>query len=216
MNTIKTHPRLFASFLIGLSVVLMAPYLGITSKVTQALVGYDVGAFIFIIWALSMMSKCGPHEIRKRALSQNDGQSTVLILVGLAIIFSTGAIFFDLSAVKDVVGAEKYERLILSVSTIVLSWFFTNVSFTLHYAHDYFFEVQNNRDGGLVFLPASEEPDYFDFLYFAFTLGATAQTADVALASKKMRRTCIIHSILAFFFNTTLVALTINIASGLI
>ncbi len=163
-----------------------------------------------------MMSKCGPHEIRKRALSQNDGQSTVLILVGLAIIFSTGAIFFDLSAVKDVVGAEKYERLILSVSTIVLSWFFTNVSFTLHYAHDYFFEVQNNRDGGLVFLPASEEPDYFDFLYFAFTLGATAQTADVALASKKMRRTCIIHSILAFFFNTTLVALTINIASGLI
>ena len=216
MNTIRNHPRLFISFLIGLSIVLLAPYLGITSKVTQALVGYDVGAFIFIFWALSIMSKCGPVEIRKRALSQNDGQLTVLVLVALAIVFSTGAIFFDLSSVKDVVGAEKYQRLILSISTIVLSWFFTNVSFTLHYAHDYFFEIQSNRDGGLVFLPANEEPDYFDFLYFAFILGATAQTADVAISSKKMRRTCTVHSILAFFFNTTLVALTINLASGVI
>jgi len=87
--------------------------------------------------------------------------------------------------------------------------------FTQHYAHDYYLSKHLGRNAGLHF-PGGEEPDYGDFLYFASVIGTSAQTADVSFTSRAMRRIGTIHCILAFFFNTTLIALTINIASGLL
>jgi uncharacterized membrane protein len=84
----------------------------------------------------------------------------------------------------------------------------------LHYAHDYYVCVFHGEPGGLEF-PGGHMPDYGDFLYFASVIGTSGQTADVSFTSRKMRRTGMIHCVLAFFFNTTVVALTINIASGL-
>jgi uncharacterized membrane protein len=154
--------------------------------------------------------------MQKRALTQDDGKVVVLALVVLTLVFSICAIFAELASVKHLQGSAKYESLLLALTTIMASWFFTNIVFALHYAHDYYYDLQNGQAGGLVFLPQSEAPAYLDFLYFSFILGATAQTADVTLCSKKMRRTCTLHSILAFFFNTTLLALTVNMASGLL
>lgn len=196
--------------------LLALPYFGITNKISQAIIGYDTAILIYMVWALSLMAKSGKEEIQQRALTQNDGKFAVLILVFMALLFSMIAIFVDLSSVKNLIGREKYERLIMSVITIVLSWCFLQVAFSLHYAHDYFYETQHRRAGGLIFLPANESPDYFDFLYFSIVLGATAQTADVTLSSKNMRRTCLFHSMIAFFFNTTLLAITINMASGIL
>jgi uncharacterized membrane protein len=86
--------------------------------------------------------------------------------------------------------------------------------FALHYAHDFYMTDQHGTHGGLEF-PGEPAPDYADFLYFACIIGTSAQTADVSFTSRKMRRNGIVHCVLAFFFNTTLLALTINIASGL-
>jgi uncharacterized membrane protein len=210
------HPRLYVSIGVGLCAALLGSSLGITSEMTQAIVGYDVGAIVYIFWACRLMYVSSLSRMRARALTEDDGKIVVLCLVIIALLFSTCAIFAELASVKDLKGLEKYESLLLALTTILASWFFTNIVFALHYAHDYYFDLQRGLPGGLIFLPLNEDPSYFDFLYFSFVLGATAQTADVTLCSKKMRRTVTLHSILAFFFNTTLLALTVNMASGLL
>ena len=103
----------------------------------------------------------------------------------------------------------------LAVMTIISSWLFIQVMFALHYAHDFYVAKERSNSGGLEF-PGSASPDYSDFLYFACVIGTSGQTADVSFISKAMRKVGLIHCVLAFFFNTTLLALTINIASGLI
>lgn len=212
---VSHHPRLYVSIGLGICGAIIASQLGITSKLTQAIVGYDVGAFIYIFWAGHLMYTSTFNKMRARALAEDDGKFAALCLVILALLFSTSAIFAELGVVKNLQGAEKYESISLALTTIVASWFFTNIVFAIHYAHDYYFDLQQGLDGGLIFLPLNEDPSYLDFLYFSFILGATAQTADITLASKKMRRTVTLHSILAFFFNTTLLALAVKMASGL-
>lgn len=215
IRVLRHHPRLYISIGIGCLFSWLASNFGVNSKLTQALIGYDLGAIIYIILASYMMASSTAQQMRKRALNQDDGKVFTLLLIVAALIFTICAIATNLANVKNLHGSEKVEILSLAILTIVASWFFTNIVFALHYAHDYYFEVQNKKAGGLIFLPLDEEPNYFDFLYFSFIIGATAQTADVNLASKKMRRSCTLHCILAFFFNTTLLALTINIAAGI-
>lgn len=210
------HPRLYVSIGLGLCTALIGSQLGINSKLTQAIVGYDVGALTYIFWAGGLIYSSTIHKMRARALTEDDGKLVVLTLVILALLFSMYAIFADLASVKYLQGAEKMESLLLALVTIVASWFFTHIVFALHYAHDYYFDLQSGRSGGLIILPSEEDPTYLDFLYFSFVIGATAQTADISICSKKMRRTVTLHSILSFIFNTVLLALTINMASGLL
>jgi len=216
VRIVSQHYRLYVSIAIGLTSALVSSEVGVKSKVTQSIVSYDLGTIVYICWAFYLMYKSTLQEIRSRALKQDDGKVIVLILAVIAIIFATWAIFADLGSVKHLDGTEKYGSLVLALTTIVASWFFTATIFALHYAHDYYFQVQHGKDGGLIFLPVGEDPSYWDFMYFSFILSATAQTADVTLASTQMRRTCTLHSILAFFFNTSLLALAVNMASGLV
>ncbi len=212
----KNHIRLFLALAAGIAVAGVAPMFGVETLVSRSIVGYDFAAVIYIICAAILMSESTKAKMLKRSSMHDDGKWVVLGLVVMALIFSTSVIFADLALVKNLQGSEKYVRLILSFFTIILSWFFTNLVFTLHYAHDYYVDVQNGKGGGLIFLPEDQPPLYIDFMYFAFVLGATAQTADVCLSSRKMRKTCLLHSILSFFFNTTLIAITINMTSSVL
>ena len=138
----------------------------------------------------------------------------VLTLVVIAALMSIGAIVAELAVVKDMHGALRYAHIALAVLTILSSWAFTQLMFALHYAHDYYGAELRGNSGGLEF-PGGHAPDYGDFLYFACVIGTSGQTADVSFTCRGMRRTGTVHCVLAFFFNTTLIALTINIASGL-
>lgn len=138
----------------------------------------------------------------------------MLVFVVTAALMCVGAIVAQLAVVKDLHGTLRYAHIALAALTIVTSWAFTQVMFALHYAHDYYATEIHGEHGGLDF-PGGHPPDYGDFLYFASVIGTSGQTADVSFTSRKMRRTGMVHCVLAFFFNTTLVALTINIASGL-
>jgi uncharacterized membrane protein len=109
----------------------------------------------------------------------------------------------------------RYAHIGLAAMTLVSSWAFTQLMFAQHYAHDYYAAEAKGCDGGLEF-PGRHAPDYGDFIYFACVIGTSGQTADVSFTSRSMRRTGGVHCVLAFFFNTTLLALTINIASGLL
>ena len=215
IRLIITRPRLFGSILVGILVALLMPNSLASHKITRIILGWNVGTWLYLVLAARMIFWTSHEKMRARALLQNDGKYFVLLMVIVASIVSIGAIFAELSVVKDMHGMLRSAHVALAVMTIISSWLFIQVMFALHYAHDFYVAKERSNSGGLEF-PGSASPDYSDFLYFACVIGTSGQTADVSFISKAMRKVGLIHCVLAFFFNTTLLALTINIASGLI
>ena len=215
IRLIMARPRLFICFLAGLGTVLFLPPAVAQQAVTRLIIAWNVGACLYLVLAARMMFWSSHERMRTRALLHDDGRLTVLALVVTAAIMSLGAIVAQLAVVKDMHGSLRYAHMALAALTILSSWAFTQVMFALHYAHDFYAAELRGNSGGLDF-PGGHAPDYGDFLYFACVIGTSGQTADVSFTSRTMRRTGLVHCVLAFFFNTTLVALTINIASGLL
>ena len=153
--------------------------------------------------------------MRQRAHIEDEGRFVVLAGVILATSACVAAIFLELAGIRDLAMPLKTGRIGLAALTIVSAWAFVHLMFALHYAHDFCQDKSRGGNGGLQF-PGEHEPDYGDFLYFAAVIGTSGQTADVAFASRPMRRLGLLHCLLAYAFNTTLLALTINIAAGLL
>jgi len=200
--------------LVGLLVSVFLPQSLALHEITRAIIGWNVGAWLYLMLAAQMMFWTTHEKMHSLAIAQDDGKYVVLGMVVFASIISLGAIVAELAVVKEMHGTLRYAHIMLAVLTILSSWAFTQVMFALHYAHDFYVAKERGNSGGLEF-PGMNAPDYSDFLYFACVIGTSGQTADVSLTSRAMRRTGLVHCVLAFFFNTTLVALTINIASGL-
>ena len=139
-------------------------------------------------------------------------------MIILAAAFSVAAVGVELSTAKGAHGLEKAWRVALAFGTVAASWFMVHLIFALHYAHEYYAPeeppVAGKVAGGLSF-PGGEAPDYWDFLHFSTVIGVAAQTADIAFTSKPLRRIGTIHGIVAFTFNTVVLALTINLLAGL-
>ena len=214
IRLVLARPRLLICFLIGLATSLVLPESLAQQTITRSIIGWNVGAGLYLLLATRLMFWSTHERMRTRALQQDEGRILVLVLVITAALMCIGAIVAELAVVKDLKGTLRYAHIALAALTIATSWAFTQVMFALHYAHDYYVTEVHGEHGGLDF-PGGHPPDYGDFLYFASVIGTSGQTADVSFTNRKMRRTGMVHCILAFFFNTTLVALTINIASGL-
>lgn len=211
---VLARPRLVLSGLVGMLVAAFIPHRVSDQEVTRLLLGWNTGAILYLVLAARMMIRSSHDRMRFRAQIQDEGRIVVLSLVVLAAVASLAAIVAELATAKDMHGMVRYAHIGLAALTIFTSWFFTQVMFAIHYAHDYFRALARHGIKGLQF-PGDETPDYGDFFYCACIIGTSGQTADVSFVSKPMRRVALVHSVLAFFFNTTLVALTINIASGL-
>jgi uncharacterized membrane protein len=139
-----------------------------------------------------------------------------VILVAIGSSFATIAGL--LGEAKAASQAVKWLYLALAASTTLVSWAVTQIVFTLHYAHEYYrpsAPAAADLKRGLDF-PGESNPDYWDFLYFATSIGATSQTSDVAVRSRVLRRLVTLHCTLSFFFNAAVLALMINLAAGLI
>lgn len=209
------HLRLLSCVVIGVATTLLLPASAAMQTITKIIIGWNVGACLYLILAARIMFRSSHEKMRARALQQDEGRFLVLAFVVMAALMCIGAIVAELAVVvKELQGTPRYAHMALVGLTIVSSWAFTQVMFALHYAHDYYITEYRGEHGGLVF-PGGQAPDYGDFLYFASVIGTSGQTADVSFTSRKMRRTGTLHCVLAFFFNTTLVALSINISSGL-
>jgi uncharacterized membrane protein len=135
-----------------------------------------------------------------------------LALTLFAAVASVGALVAELSAAK---GHGGIARAGLAAGTVILSWLFVQVVFAMHYAHLYYLSQGDSHRGGLDFGYGDEEPDYWDFAHFAIVIGATSQTADIVFKSRAMRRVGTVHSVVAFGFNTAILATMINLAAGL-
>jgi len=180
---------------------------------TKLLVGWDIGVGLYLVLAFSLMARSDAHRIRRRAANQDEGGMIILVLTVAAAIASLAAIFAELGTVEGT--KREAGQLILATATVVLSWALIHSIFALHYAHEFYGEGRDHKFGGMAF-PDDQEPDYWDFTYFAFTIGMCAQVSDVTVSSKSIRRTVLSHSVISFLFNAALLALTVNIAASAI
>ncbi len=209
------RPRLAASVMAGIVAALLLPRWLALHDVTRMIIGWNVTTCLYLVLGSWMMLRSSDEQIHRRARVQDDGKLVILSLVIMASIVGLTAVVLELAVIKDMHGRLKYAHIALAALTIVSSWAFTHVMFALHYAHDYYVARAKHLSGGLDF-PNEDKPDYGDFVYFAFVIGTSGQTADVSFTSKNMRRIGLVHCVLAFIFNTTVLALTINIAASLI
>ncbi len=213
VRIVMARPRLFTSAAIGLAV-----FLGLLlvdwRMPTRLLAGWDVCAALYLALVLRLAAQSDHSHIRRRARLQDEGQIAMLVLTAIAAFASLGAIFALLGSSGG--GTRQPIELAFATLTIVLSWGFTHTMFALHYAHEYY--TENGGKGGGMSFPDGEsiEPDYWDFLYFAFVIGMCAQVSDVTVSCRPIRRTVFAHSIISFVFNAALLALTVNIAASAI
>jgi uncharacterized membrane protein len=218
LRIVEARPRLFICLAIGVVVTLIQPH--DWQQATRLLVAWNCAVILYLVLGARMMMQADNLSIRRRAQLTDDGKYAFLALSIFAAIASFAAIVFELSGAKDLTSSDKAAHTALVATTIVSSWFFVHLTFTLHYAHEYFADELRTPDptdvrGGLIF-PGTKDPHYLDFLYFSYIIGVASQTADVATSSHTMRALALVHGIVSFFFNTTILALTINNAAGLL
>jgi len=208
VRVVYARPRTFISVLIGIIAFFLLP--GSLRLVTRLLIGWDSFIALYLVLVYIMMFRCGLAHIRRNAVLQDDGRFLILLVTALGAFASIAAILFELGGShRGVVD------LTLATSTIALSWAAVHTAFALHYAHDYY---RGAKPGGLQFPSGDqhEHADYWDFVYFSFVIGMTAQVSDVGITDKTIRRTATVHGIISFVFNTALVALMVNIAASAI
>jgi uncharacterized membrane protein len=208
VRVVYARPRTFISIAIGIAAFFLLP--GSLRLVTRLLMSWDIFVTSYLVLAYIMVFRCGLAHIRRNAVLQDDGRFLILLVTALGAFASIAAIVFELGAAR-----RSSPQLTLATVTIALSWALVHTTFALHYAHDYY---RGAKAGGLQFPSgnASENPDYWDFVYFSFVIGMTAQVSDVGITDKTIRRTATAHGIISFVFNTALLALTVNIAASAI
>jgi uncharacterized membrane protein len=215
-HAVLSHMRLLAAVALGLAVAVLVPDALMPHAITRLLVAWNVGTCAYLALVALMCVQSSPDTIRRRARVQAESRTITLLLVVLAAAAGLVAIFAQLATVKSLTGADKTAHLALAGLTILSSWAITHTMFALLYAHDYYEAASRSQPVGLLFPGAdSATPDYGDFLYCAFIIGTSGQTADVSFTSQPMRRLGLVHSVLSFLFNTTVLATTINITASL-
>jgi len=208
VRVVYARPRTFIAIAIGIVAFFLLP--GSLRLVTRLLIGWDIFVSFYLVLAYIMMFRCGLAHIRRNAVLQDDGRFLILLVTALGAFASIAAIVFELGA-----SHRGPVELTLATATIALSWVAVHTAFALHYAHDYY---RGSKPGGLQF-PSGDEhdhADYWDFVYFSFVIGMTAQVSDVGITDKMIRRTATVHGIISFVYNTALVALMVNIAASAI
>jgi len=208
---VRVRPRLATATSVGLAAALFLP--ASLSGPTRALLAWDGAVGLYLALAWFMMLRGNVERMRWRARLQDDGAVAVLGLTVAAGVASLAAIVLELVGVKNYPPSEETLHLALAGLTILFSWCFIHTAFALHYAHEFY--AERGRDRPCLEFPGGGSPDYVDFLYFSFVIGTTSQTADVSISSRSLRRLALLHGVVAFFFNTTLLALTVNIAASL-
>ena len=195
-----------ARFVLFVVLAIVGVYAGITFFGWRhgTMVGFDLAALVFLLSCVPLLNDRS-DEMRELA-RRNDANRAMLLVISVAVSL---AVLVAVAAELSQKGALKPLSILLVVATLALAWIFSNTIYALHYAHIAYGD-ERGRCLGLDF-PGTPEPDYWDFVYFAFTCGMAFATSDVQVTSKRMRRLVTVHSLAAFAFNIGVLAFTINV-----
>ncbi|GGE88467.1 DUF1345 domain-containing protein [Massilia psychrophila] len=213
LHTFFTNrPHLSMAIAFGALVASFNP--GNQEMMTRALIAWNAAVWSYLIGMMWVIKRADHRKVRDVADKQDENAGLVLAVLLVAALFSLSAIFSELAALAEAKGAERAGRYALTVLTLFGSWLLVGVLFCFHYAHMYYRNASKTLP--LKFPNDEKEPNYWDFLYFSFTISVAVQTSDVSVMTRAMRKLVLGHSVLNFFFNLIILGLSINIAAGLI
>ncbi|MEP6740498.1 MAG: DUF1345 domain-containing protein [Caldimonas sp.] len=206
------HLRLLLCTLVGVLVAVLWP--DVSTVLARALLGWNTLVWLYLAWVAVALYFADKGHIKRLALAQAESAPIALAFVIVASIISLVAVVLEIKAAKATGSHAMVSHLVFVFTTVIGSWLLLPLLFSLSYAAAYY---GPEPDRGLEFPGAAGkyEPDHVDFLYFSFTIAVTAQTSDVAVTTRAMRRLVILHSVLSFAFNTTILAFAVNTAAGL-
>ncbi len=206
------HSRLGIAVLLGTGVALALP--AALSLSTRLLIGWNVTVWSYLFLMGWLMLRVGHAEVRKIAEQEDHSGVAVLAIMSLAAMVSLAAIVLELAAVSEVSSRLSLSSYGLTAATVFGSWCMVGTIYTFHYARMFYRSPAGQRP--IAFPENTPHPDYWDFLYFSFTIAITAQTSDLTITSRAMRKAVLAQSILCFWFNLAILGLSINIAASLI
>jgi uncharacterized membrane protein len=186
--------------------------------VSRWVAAWDVFAASTLLLIGAAMLTADANSIRKVANSEDPSRALAFAFVLVAALASLMGVVALLGTLNTLSHAVLMRHVGLSIAAVLEAWLLVHTVFTLHYAHIFYDNNEENGSdtGGLEFPGNDPEPDYIDFAYFAFTIGMAAQTADVTIPGRRQRRTALLHALISFGFNTAIVALSISAIGGLL
>ncbi|MGI9170144.1 MAG: DUF1345 domain-containing protein [Caulobacteraceae bacterium] len=211
----KTHWRLWLGVALGVLAWVLAWGLGVPAP-ARPLIGWNVGAGAYLAAAWTLFVGAKEAEVRRRAARQDEGPGAILLLVLVAIAASLAGIVAALISVKAETPAVRDLVAALAALTLASSWGVLQSVFLVHYAHRHFQGVEARGEGGGFHFPGDPPATYLDFAYLTVCIGATAQVSDPEVQTTSLRNLITTHAIISFFYNTAVLAVGINLLSGLI
>ena len=185
-----------------------------SSPVERSVVAWNCGVWLYLIIVWTLMVRAKAEDVKALAGEEDESATMVLVFVCIAALASLAAIIFQLGNAKEMSGAAKAIHYGLTAATVSGSWLVVATIFTVHYTGMYYGASSDERP--LKFPEDCAQPNYWDFLYFSFTIAVAAQTSDIVTLTTSMRKVVMAQSVLSFVFNVAIVGLSINIAAGLI
>lgn len=208
MRFVRARPLLTVSSIVFVVACVLLTLSGLRLA-SALLLGFDCGALLFLSMLARMFTRANAAHMARQARCQDTGRRTTLwVAVAVSIVVMV-ALSTEMHAAKGG-GATSMGT---AAASIVLSWLFMNTMYALHYAHGFYGDFGKQHEG--LEFPGTQQPDYWDFVYFAFVIGMCFQVSDVQITSQTLRRTALLHSVVAFFFNVFIIAISVNIAAGL-
>ncbi|MFG6203108.1 DUF1345 domain-containing protein [Pseudomonas retamae] len=206
----RTHPRLSAGSLLGLATGLLVPADSIISKI---LIGWNAGVWTYLILMFWLTVRAKAPDVKRIAEVEDENAGLVLFVVCTAALASLATITYELAGTRDLETTRKLMHYGFTALTVIGSWLLIGVIFCVHYARLYY--TWNGKKPALRFAEGLTTPNYWDFLYFSFTIGVAVQTADVGVATREMRKIVLVQALIGFVFNTAILGFSINIAASL-
>ncbi|CAD6555138.1 hypothetical protein LMG28727_05850 [Paraburkholderia kirstenboschensis] len=211
-QTLRNRPRMLIALAIGVVVAMLTPEH--TRPMVRVLVGWDTTVWTYLVLIWAHMAAADEGRVRDFARRDDENAGVVLFVICVATIASIAAIVLELASAKGTAGASTVWHYALTGLTLMGAWFLIPTIFTQHYARLYY--DTDAPETPLLFPDHSLTPNYWDFLYFSFTIAVASQTSDVVLRSRPIRRAALAQSVLSFYFNVAVLGLCVNIAAGLL
>jgi uncharacterized membrane protein len=211
-KVLRNRPHMMVGLLVGLGAGLLAPAsMLVTARV---LLGWDIAVWTYLVIIWFHMAFASENDVRTHARREDQNAVTVLTVICAATITSILAIVLELGSTNHLDLESKVLHSLLTGLTLFGAWFLIPTIFTLHHARIYC--GSDPKAPALAFPDSTLEPDYWDFLYFSFTIAVASQTADISLRGRSARRGVLAQSILSFYFNVAVLGLCVNIAASML